>query len=575
MVRPQRSPLALALACSLSACTHSSSTQPSATPSDASRQTLFSVARPGAIWTHEPGQAGSTAEAMLVAEGKVVALGSVDQLRASAPAATLHELGPVTVLPGFIDAHVHVRELGFASTRVNVESCPDEACMVARLREAYPAPEPGAWLVGEGWDEGVWTSRGYPSRAELDAAFPQNPVFLASLHGFAGLANAAALRAAGIEDETADPEGGTIVRDARGHATGVLLTLAQGLVRDQLPPPSLDERAAAILAGLEQMAAAGVTSVHEAGMKTADAEAFEALAARGQLPIRVYGLLDGNDDALVDSWLARGPMLDAGERLAVRGFKVFYDGSLGSRTALLSAPYADDPHHARPTERISPARIEQLAQRSLAAGFQLAVHTIGDEANTRVLDLFEATFAAAGEPRPDHRWRLEHAQVMAPGDFERAARLGVIANMQPSHAVGDSVWAEQRLGPERVTRAYAWRSFLDAGALLVLSSDLPGEPWTPMQTLYFALTRQDLERSAPPWFPEQALSVDEALYAMGVAAAYAGFAEGRLGQLCSDAWADFVVLDADPRAVEAPAIPEIEVLETWVAGERVSATGTR
>ena len=523
---------------------------------------LIHVEAPGTIVTLVPEQ--PAVEGLVVREGKVVAEGTLADLRGAYPQAVDRNLGPVTLVPGFVDAHVHVRQLGLDALRVDVRACLEVACMVEALRAAEPDPSPGVWIIGQGWDEGVWASQGYPDRAELDAAFPDNPVLLHSLHGFASFANGVALEAGGIDADTPDPEGGTIVRDDQGQATGVLLTLAQALVRDQVPAPSLDQRRSAILAGLWRLAAAGVTTIHEAGMSSADVEAFMSLAEDGSLPTRVYGLLDGNDEALVEHWLERGMLVDPQDRLTIRGFKVFYDGSLGSRTALLAEPYADAPDQAHPTERIRPERLETLAFAAREASFQLAVHAIGDEANRRILDLVGETFAGA---LGDHRWRLEHAQVMVEADFARAAELGVIASMQPSHAVGDSAWAEERLGPERAALAYAWRRFLDAGAVLTLNSDLPGEPWRPLETLQFAVTRQPLDGSAPAWFPDQALSVDEALHAMSVAGAYAGFAEGRLGQLQAGAWADFVVLEADPRAVEPGAIAAIELRETWVAGQ--------
>ncbi|MEM7157048.1 MAG: amidohydrolase [Myxococcota bacterium] len=532
----------------------------------ATAATVFTVEPGGAIVTLDP--TAPRVEAIVVANGAITEAGTREEVVARHPTATVHSLGPRTVLPGIIDAHVHSRELGSDALLVDVGDCPDVACMVTRLRERYPQPESGQWLVADGWDEGAWASRGYPDRAALDEAFAGNPVLVTSRHGFASLANGAALGLAGIGMETADPEGGTIVRDSDGRVTGVLLTLAQDLVRAVKPPLSHAERKAAIVAGLGQLAEAGVTCVHEAGMSRADTAAFVELAQEGALPIRVYGLLDGNDRELVDEWIGSGPRIDPRDHFTVRGFKVFYDGSLGSRTALLAEPYADVPDAARPTERIRPDAVAALAEVAAQSGFQLAVHTIGDEANTRMLDLFEQTFAAVPG---DHRWRLEHFQVVAPGGFRRVADLGVIASMQPSHAVGDSAWAEDRVGPDRIRRAYAWRSVLEAGAPLVLDSDVPGEPWMPMQTLYFAVTRQPLDGSVPPWQPEQALTIDEAIEAMTVTAAYAGFHEGRLGQLRPGAWADFIVLDADPWRTEAARLAEITVEQTWIAGAPLPA----
>lgn len=504
-------------------------------------------------------------EAVVVVGDRVEAVGSARLLAEDFPHAERYDLAGRTLLPGFVDAHTHVFEFGYDQRKADLTGATTVAAMVERLQTRYPDPAPGQWLIGAGWDEGVWASQGYPDRAALDAAFPDHPVALESLHGFAGFYNAQALATAGVTAETPDPEGGTILRRPDGTPTGVLLTLAQRLVDQHIPPPSDAEIQEAILAGLTTMAAAGVTSVHEAGMPPARAAAFQALADAGRLPVRVYGLLDGNDAPLVDAWLARGPQIDPAAWFTVRGFKVFYDGSLGSRTALLHAPYHDAPDAARPTERISPERVGWLAEQAAERGFQLAVHAIGDAANTRVLDRFEA--ALATHPNLDHRWRIEHAQVVRPAFYERAAQLGVIASMQPSHAVGDSKWAEDRLGPDRIQHAYAWRTLLDAGVPLVFNSDLPGEPWTPLETLYFAVTRQTLDGTPPAgWYPEQALTVEEALHAITYMGAFSAFQEDQLGSITVGKLADFVELGQDPRTVAPEQLAQVPVVQTWVGG---------
>ncbi|EDM76299.1 putative lipoprotein [Plesiocystis pacifica SIR-1] len=560
-------------------------------------------ANPGGIVTLDP--RAPRVEAMAVAGGKIVATGSAADIQGNYFGAPVIRLPGAVVLPGIIDSHTHARQLGMDALRVDVSECETVACMVERL-VAEPAPTGDRWLVGQGWDEGAWANGGYPDRAELDAAFPETPVVLYSRHGFATLANGAALERAAIGARTPNPAGGTILRDPEGRATGVLLAGAQALVRDRVPPPDLAQREAAITAALWRLAAAGVTTIHEAGVGQEDLRAFVSLAERDfdtlqglsgdlitdpatlsiqldpsapgdidwGLPIRVYTLLDGNDPQLVAEALERGPIVDPRDRLVARGFKVFYDGSLGSRTALLAQPYADDPHNqAHPAERISPRAIEDLAEGALERGFQLAVHSIGDAANATVLDIYQRVLERhGGASAHDHRWRLEHAQVMHERDFQRTARLGVIASMQPSHAVGDSAWAEQRLGPTRVRRAYAWRRFLDADAHLIFSSDLPGEPWTPVETLYFAVNRTRLptdpgyDPGALPFYGDQAVSLDEALTAMTLEGAFAGFAEGRLGALVPGAWADFIVLDADPWVLRPKQLADLEVLGTYVAG---------
>jgi predicted amidohydrolase YtcJ len=475
-----------------------------------------------------------------------------------------------TIIPGVIDGHVHARELGMDAIKVDLVGVRSIDEIVERLVQAHPDPEPGRWIIGQGWDEGEFASAGYPDRESLDRAFPETPVALESLHGFAGMYNGAALRIAGVDATTPDPEGGTILRRKDDSPSGVMLALAQGLVNQHLPAPSREQLRKAIVEGLTIMASAGVTSVHEAGMSTEDVAAYRSLADEGRLPIRVYGMLTGNDAQLMEAWFERGPLEHPSGFLDIRGVKVFYDGSLGSRTAVLAAPYADAPEHAAPAERIRPERIVELGKSAAKRGFQLAVHAIGDEGNQRVLQAYAESLDA--HPKLDHRWRIEHAQVVAPEFFEMAAKMGVIASMQPSHAVGDSDWAQDRLGPERISRAYAWRTMLDAGVRLILNSDLPGEPWKPMQTLYFAVTRSKLDGTpAGGWFPSQALTVEEALAAMTRDSAYAAFSEDTLGRLAVGYEADFVVLGANPLTIEPRKLAEVEVLETWVAGRRVES----
>lgn len=516
------------------------------------------------ILTQNPEQ--PVAKAMAIKDGRIIEIGNnlaFDELAS----ARIVDLSGQTILPGFIDSHVHVRELGMDKIKANLVGAETVGEIVRRLELRFPNPTPGEWLIGQGWDEGEFASRGYPDRATLDAAFPDNPVALESLHGFGGFYNGKALEIAGINADTPDPEVGDILRREDGAPTGVMLTLAQDLVDQHIPKPSQAKLEEAIIAGLTEMAHSGVTSIHEAGMTSEDVEAFQALAARDELPIRVYGLLNGNDEALMNRWFKKRLLDDPEDWLDIRGIKVFYDGSLGSRTALLSEPYIDKPDLASPTERISPKKLEKLAVHAFKTSFQMAVHAIGDEANDRTLDIYEeATGGEAGS-----RWRIEHAQVVLPDYYDRAAELGVLSSVQSSHAVGDSPWAEDRIGPERIKHAYAWQRILGAGAELMLNSDLPGEPWTPMETLYFAVTRQKLDGTpVGGWYADQALSVEEALKAMTINNAYGAFQEDDIGSLEIGKRADFVVLDQDPTQVSPSVLKDINVTMTWVDGKPVS-----
>ena len=507
-------------------------------------------------------------EALLVENGVIKALGSMEEMLNVSQNPLHLNLNGKTILPGFIDSHVHVHQLGAEKIKANLVGADSVEEMVSRLRGFYPAPRAGQWLVGQGWDEGKWASMGYPDRKLLDAAFPDNPVYLQSLHGFAVFCNKAALDIGGVNRSSADPEVGQILKRKNGQPTGVLLTLARELVKIHIPDASVAQRKRAIREGMLLMAAAGVTSIHEAGIREKNLQAFMELRQEDNLPIRVYGFLDGNNEALMQKMFTRGPIIDPEYWLTIRGIKVYYDGSLGSRTALLRAPYSDKPEEANMTERISPQRVASLASRAVKHGFQLAVHAIGDEGNDRTLNIYEN--ALKFDAYPDHRWRIEHAQVVLPDYYQRVASMGVISSMQSSHAVGDSAWAEQRVGADRIRHAYAWQNILKAGGKLIINSDLPGEPWRPVNTLHFAVTRQNLaDEPIGGWYSDQRLTVMQALKAMTSEGAYAAFQEDKVGSLKAGAYADFVILDKDPRTTKLVDLKNLEVVATWVNGKRV------
>jgi len=521
----------------------------------------------GTILTMDP--ARPSVDAFLVREGRIAALGPAEQLFADHPQARSCDLGGRVVLPGFIDSHTHVHELGHDRRKVDLTGTMTVAGMVARFRNAIPEPEPGGWLIGSGWDEGEWATIGYPDRAALDAAFPENPVWCESLHGFAGFANGRALAAAGIDRETPDPEPGRILRRADGEATGTLLTRAQALVTDHIPPPTLEETKEILLLGLNLMAREGVTSVHEAGLNRQQTLAFSELRAEGRLPIRVYGMIRVTETDLLEEWFARGPLIDPEAVFTVRAIKIFYDGSLGSRTALMREPYSDDPAAAAPTIEHSPEEFRGFLERAAETGFQVVVHCIGDEANDRYLA--ETERIAAARPGLDHRWRNEHAQIVLPDYYTRAAEVGLISSMQTSHAVLDMGWAGARVGPERIRHGYAWRSMLEAGVPLIVNSDLPAVPWKPVETLYFGVTRQNLAgEPAGGWFPRQRLTVDETLRAMTVRSAWAAFQEDQLGSLEAGKFADFVELDRNPYRVAPAELKDLRVVATWVGGRKLA-----
>lgn len=512
---------------------------------------------------------GNTPEAILISSDTILKTGTLIELTRYRPTAKRVNLNGKALMPGIIDSHVHVRELGMDAIKADLVGVENVYQIVERLKAHYPNPPKGDWLIGQGWDEGMFASTGYPDRAALDAAFPNNPIKLESLHGFGGFYNGAALEIAGIDKNTPEPEVGNILRRKNGEPSGVMLTLAQGLVNQHVPAPSPEQLEEAILAGLNKMAKAGVTSIHEAGMTPQDVAAFKTLAAEKKLPIRVYGMLDGNNKSLMQKWFTQGPLDDAQDFLDIRGIKVFYDGSLGSRTAMMQAPYSDKPKEAKPTARIHLDDIDKLSSQALETGFQMAVHAIGDEANDCIIASYELRLSERSDI--DHRWRIEHAQVVLPDFYQRQAKLGVLASMQSSHAVGDSKWAEDRVGPERIRHAYAWQTILENDGRLLMNSDLPGEPWQPMQTLHFAVNRKPLDApdATKGWYIDQALSVPEALKAMTIENAYGAFQEGKLGTLEADKWADFIILDKNPLTTPPQELKNISVLETWVAGKKL------
>lgn len=534
--------------------------------SDANESVLYFN---GNILTQNTGQ--PLADMLVVNDGRILTIGSgFDEFNGRKRV----DLKGATVLPGIIDSHVHVRELGMDAVKADLVGVKNTADIVERLKAYAPNPMPGEWIVAQGWDEGYFGSVGYPDRALIDEAFPNNPIKMESLHGFGGFYNGAALTIAGIDKDTPEPEVGNILRRENGEPTGVMLTLAQALVNKHVAPYSHEDRKTAIRAGLLKMGRAGVTSVHEAGMTPEDVAAFQELADNGELPIRVYGMLDGNNEALMQDWFARGYQDDPNDFFDVRGIKVFYDGSLGSRTALMQEPYSDKPDSARPTERITPAAMLSLGERAAKTGFQMAVHAIGDEGNNRTLNIFEQSLNAA--PPHDHRWRIEHAQVVLPDFYTRMAKMDALASVESSHAVGDSGWAEDRVGPQRIRHAYAWQNMLDAGVRVLMNSDLPGEPWEPMQTLYFAVTRKKLDGTSGDdgtpedgWYMDQAMSVEEALHAMTLENAYGAFQENDLGSLEAGKRADFIILSANPLAVAPDALKDIKVMDVYIGGQRL------
>ena len=511
------------------------------------------------------------AQAVAIRDDTIVFVGSSADASSFAGEATrVVDLAGATVIPGLVDSHTHIFNLGAALHRVDLVGVATEEEAVARVAERAKTVPEGEWIVGGGWDEGAWANR-YPDKVLLSQAVPNHPVFLASLHGFAGWANQMALERAGITAATEAPVGGEILKAEDGEPSGLFLNRAVPLISDAVPPPPRETVTNQVVAALNRMASDGYVTVHDAGLDAREMSILEELEEAGRLPIRVYAMLSLRDEPLMEEWIARGPDSDARSMLVTRAVKAYYDGALGSRGARLLADYTDRSGH-RGVSGDDYGFNEALTERAIQRGFQLAIHAIGDAGNREALDilgrLFEAYPQAAGK-----RHRIEHAQVLHPDDISRFAELGVVASMEPPHAMEDKAWAEERLGPERVTGAYAWRSLRESGARLTFNSDNPGSDHDIFYGLHSAITRKDKNQQPEGgWYADQALNVDEAVRAYTKWSAYAGFRDDETGVIAPGRWADLTVMDVDPFVLSDQNPGDLlqgRILMTVVAGKVV------
>ena len=496
-------------------------------------------------------------------DGRVVATGD-DELAADYTKAVRIDGRGRTVLPGLIDAHAHVSSLGALENSLDltgVASLQDAVQAIAK----YAAEKPHApWLLGRGWNQVLWPVQEFPDAASIDAAVDRQPVWMERIDGHAGWANSAAMKIAGIDQDTPDPVGGRILRDANGNATGIFVDTAMELIGRHVPVPGKGDVRAAIRKAIDRLVSEGMTGVHDAGINRLEAEVYVAMADDGELDMRIYAMVGGAGEVLD----AIGQPLrgHGNDRLDIAAVKIYTDGALGSRGAAMLEPYTDDAEN-RGLAFWSQEELNAMVEKANRMGFQAAVHAIGDRGNRMALDAFE--HAQQGKPSL-LRNRVEHAQVVALEDIPRFAELGVIAAMQATHATSDKNMAEDRVGTERIKGAYAWRRMLDQGVVLANGSDFPVELSNPFHGLYATVTRQDRGGDPPGgWYADQALTRAEALHSFTLAAAYAARQEERLGSLEPGKWADFIIIDRDYFEIPTADIDDIRVLETWVGGQRV------
>jgi len=510
------------------------------------------------------------AEALGVAKGRIVAVGSNAAVLANrTPETKVVALNGATVLPGLIDAHGHVAGLGsFAFGRLDLSGAKSFDDVVAAVAQAAANTPKGQWILGGRWDHESWPERTLPRHDALSAASPDHPVWLTRVDGHAGLANAEAMRRAGVTRETATPPGGEIHRTRAGDATGIFVDNAMGIVTRSLDAPSASA-ADLILKAQALCLAAGLTGVHDAGISPAEADVYRELERDGRLKLRVYAMLSA--PFAIPYFEKNDPTI--GERFTLRAVKLYADGAMGSRGAWLLDPYADRPidEHGNPYTGLAVAQMEfirRVAEHGLMKGYQVCTHAIGDRANREILDAYALSLSR--RPRNDHRFRVEHAQLLSLEDIPRFAKLGVIPSMQPTHCTSDMRWVEARVGAQRAKGAYAWASLLRSGARIAGGSDFPVESHNPFLGFYAAVSRQDVEgRPAGGWLPEQRLTREEALRAFTLDAAYAAFEEADKGSLEVGKRADFIVVDRDVMTCPDSEIPGTKVLRTVIGGETV------
>jgi len=508
---------------------------------------------------------GTIADTLVVRDGRVAFAGRRADVNA-APGEDIVDLGGRAALPGLVDAHGHLMHLARVRLTLDLRGAESEEAAARRVSESAVRLPRGEWISGRNWDQNLWPGARFPSRATLDRVAPDHPVALVRIDGHATWANSAALRAAGIARATRDPDGGLIARDARGEPTGLLVDGAQRLLHAVEPRPTDEQFDRAVRECLADCLAAGLTGIHEMGAELGALASYRRLLERGEFPFRNYVAVAGRSKSTWEHYRERGPERLGDGRLAIGALKLMADGALGSRGAALHEPYCDDPGNTG-LVLIPPEEIARLTLEGAERGFQICVHAIGDRANTLTLDALEQTLARA--PRRDHRFRVEHAQILTERDIPRFRQLGALPSMQATHCTSDMEWAAERLGPDRLRGAYAWRSLLDTGVVIAGGSDFPVESPSPFHGIYAAVARRPLNGENREWQPEQRMTRAEAVRSFTTWNAYASRQEHDLGSLAIGKLADLVVLSDDVFTCPEARIPHITPVLTLVGGEIV------
>ena len=508
---------------------------------------------------HTLDETAAVVDTLVIRDGRIAFAGRRADVNPGVGESVL-DLGGRAVLPGLVDAHAHLMGLARSRMEVGVGHLASEEDAAAAVAAAACRRAPGEWITGRGWDQTLWPGQRFPTAASLDRAAPANPVALTRIDGHAIWANATALRVAGIDRHTGDPAGGRVVKGTDGEPTGLLIDTAQELVRAVIPAPAAERFEEAVTDAIAECVRKGLTGCHEMGVDLATLASYRRLVERGAFPFRVYAAVSGKK-----AWAEyreRGREVIGDGRVVVGALKLWLDGALGSRGAALHADYCDDPGN-RGLVLIPPDKLERLIRDARDTGFQACVHAIGDRANTLALDAMERVGVAG------RRFRIEHAQVLVPDDLPRFARLGVVPSMQTTHCTSDMRWAGERLGPDRLPGAYAWRSLLATGTVIANGSDFPVEDPNPFHGLHAAVTRRPRTGDSSGWQPEQRMTRLEAVRSFTSWNAWSAGQEAELGSLAAGKRADLVVLSDDPFTCDDSDLASITPVLTMIAGEPV------